>query len=53
MGAIIAPRDRGRYSGYMGAVMAVATVSGPLLGGVIVDSPLGWRWCFYVCVRSR
>ena len=27
-----------------------STVSGPLLGGVIVDSPLGWRWCFYVCV---
>ena len=44
MGSIISPRDRGRYSGYMGAVMAVSTVSGPLLGGVIVDSPLGWRW---------
>jgi EmrB/QacA subfamily drug resistance transporter len=50
MGAMIAPRQRGRYSGYMGAVMAVATVSGPLLGGVIVDSGLGWRWTFYVCV---
>ena len=49
MGAIVAPRERGRYSGYMGAVMAVSTVSGPLLGGVIVDS-LGWRWTFYVCV---
>jgi MFS family permease len=35
----------------MGAVIAVATVSGPLLGGVIVDTSwLGWRWCFYVCV---
>jgi EmrB/QacA subfamily drug resistance transporter len=50
MGAMIAPRQRGRYAGYMGAVMAVATVSGPLLGGVIVDSSLGWRWTFYVCV---
>ena len=50
MGAIIAPRQRGRYSGYMGAVMAVATVSGPLLGGVIVDSSLGWRWTFFVCI---
>ncbi|MEL0627606.1 MDR family MFS transporter [Salinibacterium amurskyense] len=47
MGSIIAPRERGRYAGYMGAVMAVATVSGPLLGGVITDS-LGWRWCFFV-----
>nr|WP_141850425.1 MDR family MFS transporter [Lapillicoccus jejuensis] len=49
MGAIVAPRQRGRYSGYLGAVMAVSTVSGPLLGGVIVDH-LGWRWTFYVCV---
>ena len=51
IGSVIPPRDRGRYSGYMGAVMAVATVSGPLIGGIIVDTPwLGWRWCFYVCV---
>jgi len=50
MGTIIPPRNRGRYSGYMGAVMAVSMSGGPILGGVIVDSPLGWRWCFYVCV---
>ncbi len=51
IGSIIPPRERGRYSGYMGATMAVGTVSGPLLGGLIVDAPgLGWRWCFYVCV---
>lgn len=51
IGSIIPPRERGRYSGYMGATMAVATVSGPLLGGVIVDAPaLGWRWTFFVCV---
>ncbi|MBB3666087.1 EmrB/QacA subfamily drug resistance transporter [Prauserella sediminis] len=48
--AMISPRDRGRYSGYIGATFAVATVSGPLLGGIIVDSPLGWRWCFWVTV---
>jgi EmrB/QacA subfamily drug resistance transporter len=46
---IISPRDRGRYMGYLGAVMAVGTVGGPLLGGVITDS-LDWRWCFYVGV---
>ncbi|NEE31353.1 MFS transporter, partial [Streptomyces sp. SID7982] len=33
MAAMIAPRERGRYSGYLGAVFAVATVGGPLLGG--------------------
>jgi EmrB/QacA subfamily drug resistance transporter len=50
IGAMIPPRERGRYSGYMGAVMAVGTAGGPLLGGFIVDSPLGWRWTFFVCV---
>ena len=49
MAAIIPPRERGRYSGYLGAIMAVATVGGPLIGGVIVDT-IGWRWCFYVTV---
>ncbi|GGZ17239.1 hypothetical protein GCM10010387_07370 [Streptomyces inusitatus] len=51
MAAMIAPRERGRYSGYLGAVFAAATVGGPLLGGVITDTDwLGWRWCFYVGV---
>lgn len=49
MAAMISPRERGRYSGYLGATFAVATVGGPLIGGVIVDTDwLGWRWCFYV-----
>ncbi|MHC5560316.1 MDR family MFS transporter [Kocuria sp. U4B] len=47
LGTIIPPRERGRYSGYMGAVMAVATSAGPLLGGLIVDS-FGWRWVFLI-----
>ncbi|SEC93637.1 MDR family MFS transporter [Streptomyces sp. TLI_105] len=51
LAAMIAPRERGRYSGYLGATFAVATVGGPLLGGVITDTDwLGWRWCFYVGV---
>ncbi|MFH9723332.1 MDR family MFS transporter [Streptomyces sp. NPDC017254] len=51
LAAMIAPRERGRYSGYLGATFAVATVGGPLLGGVITDTEwLGWRWCFYVGV---
>src|SRR4051812_17462206 len=45
---MVTPRERGRYSGYIGAVFALATVSGPLVGGLIVDSPLGWRGCFFV-----
>ncbi|NBE54587.1 MFS transporter [Streptomyces boluensis] len=49
MAAMISPRERGRYSGYLGATFAVATVGGPLLGGLITDH-WGWRWCFYVGV---
>lgn len=51
VGAMISPRERGRYSGYTGMVIAAGTVGGPLVGGFLVDSPwLGWRWCFFVCV---
>jgi EmrB/QacA subfamily drug resistance transporter len=51
LAAMIPPRERGRYSGYLGATFAAATVGGPLLGGIITDTEwLGWRWCFYVGV---
>ncbi|MCW2898510.1 MAG: transporter [Streptosporangiaceae bacterium] len=51
MAVMISPRERGRYSGYLGAVFAIGTIGGPLIGGVIVDTSwLGWRWCFYVGV---
>ncbi|MDE0546093.1 MDR family MFS transporter [Microbacterium sp. C7(2022)] len=49
MADIISPRERGRYMGLFGAVMAVATIGGPLLGGVITDT-LGWRWNFFVAL---
>lgn len=49
MADIISPRERGRYMGLFGAVMAVSTVGGPLLGGVITDN-LGWRWNFFVAL---
>lgn len=51
LAAMITPKQRGRYNGYLGAVMAVATVAGPLLGGLIADTSwLGWRWCFFIAV---
>ncbi|WP_328463214.1 MFS transporter [Actinoplanes sp. NBC_00393] len=47
--AMIPPRERGRYNGYLGGVLALSTVAGPLLGGLIVDTSwLGWRWCFFI-----
>ncbi|MFE3830996.1 MDR family MFS transporter [Streptomyces sp. NPDC059092] len=51
MAAVIPPRRLGKYAGIFGAVFAVGTVAGPLVGGVMVDTSwLGWRWCFFIGV---
>src|SRR3954466_5549079 len=47
VGDIVPPRDRGRYQGIFGGVFGLASVAGPLLGGVIVEH-VSWRWVFYV-----
>lgn len=47
--AMIPPRERGRYAGYIGATFALATVSGPLIGGVLTEH-VSWHATFYVGV---
>ncbi len=47
VGDLVAPRERGRYQGYIAATFAVATVIGPLLGGLLVQHA-SWRWVFVV-----
>ncbi len=49
MADIISPRERGRYAGLFGAVMAMGTIGGPLLGGVVTDA-FGWRWNFFIAL---
>jgi EmrB/QacA subfamily drug resistance transporter len=53
VGDLVPPRQRGRYQGYFGAVFAVSSVVGPLLGGFFADTNsilgiIGWRWIFYI-----
>ncbi|MDQ2670168.1 MAG: MFS transporter, partial [Gemmatimonadota bacterium] len=41
------PAERGKYMGWIGAVMALSSVVGPLVGGVITDL-FGWHWVFFI-----
>jgi EmrB/QacA subfamily drug resistance transporter len=47
IGAIVPPRERGRWQGLIGAVFAAASIIGPAAGGFIVDNA-SWRWVFLV-----
>lgn len=54
---LFTPVERGRYQAYVGAVFGVASVLGPLIGGLLTDHAggiipgvAGWRWVFFVNV---
>ncbi|WEV67570.1 MDR family MFS transporter [Bifidobacterium sp. ESL0769] len=44
---VVPARERGKYMGVMGAVFAVSSVAGPLIGGWLTSGP-GWRWAFWM-----
>ncbi len=57
LGDLYSPRERAKLGGMLGAVFAVASAIGPLIGGFLTDHGTmeiagymvaGWRWVFYV-----
>ena len=49
----IPPRERGRAFGILGAVIGLATILGPVVGGLLISADIGgstWRSIFYVNV---
>ncbi|HEX7963898.1 MAG TPA: MDR family MFS transporter [Candidatus Saccharimonadales bacterium] len=56
IGDMVAPRERGKYTGLFGLVFGVGSVLGPLVGGFLTDPhpflwlTTDWRWVFYINV---
>lgn len=56
VGDLFAPRERGKWQGFIGAVFGLSSVIGPLLGGWLTDGQslfgvtTDWRWAFYINV---
>ncbi|WVF70528.1 hypothetical protein IAT40_005319 [Kwoniella sp. CBS 6097] len=44
---VVSLKERGKYQGITGVVVALANSAGPILGGTITEK-ISWRWCFYI-----
>lgn len=47
---IVPPLQRGKYTGWLSTANLVGTMSGPFLGGLLSESPIGWRGAFVLVV---
>ena len=47
IGELVTPRERARFQGYFAAMFSLASIGGPVLGGLVVAHG-HWRWLFAV-----
>ena len=43
---LVPPRERARFQGYFALVFTAASVTGPVVGGLVVSNA-SWRWLFF------
>ncbi|MCS7137932.1 MAG: MFS transporter [Candidatus Caldarchaeum sp.] len=51
IGELFSLKERAKATGYTSSVWAAASIVGPPLGGVLVDS-VGWRWIFLINIPA-
>jgi MFS family permease len=49
VGSLVAARERGRVNSYLTGAQTAATILGPVVGGIVVQTA-GWRWSFFLAL---